>query len=113
MRLFSRSTPTVTQLSSTELAAKTASGEQVQLLDVRELSEWREGHISGSVHIPLGELAARYRELDPGKPLVAICRSGNRSQHAAEALQRAGFSDVANLSGGVVAWARAGHKLVR
>jgi rhodanese-related sulfurtransferase len=107
MRLFSRSAPAVPQMTVAQLAARTDAGERFQILDVREHSEWNEGHIPGSIHIPLGELAARASELDRDRPLVAVCRSGNRSQHAAVALQRAGFGDVANLGGGVTAWARA------
>lgn len=113
MRLFSRSTPAVAEMSASELATKTKAGENVQILDVRELSEWTEGHIPGSIHIPLGDLGARLQELDPQRPLVAVCRSGNRSMHAATALQRAGFTEVANLTGGVVAWGRARLPLER
>ena len=56
------------------------------LLDVREYEEWDAGHAPGAVHIPLGELGARYTELDRDQTLYVICRSGHRSAHAAHAL---------------------------
>ena len=77
------------------------------LLDVREDEEWDAGHVSGAVHIPLGELGARYTELGRGQPLFVICRSGNRSAHAARALAGAGW-DAANVSDGMIGWQAAG-----
>ena len=77
------------------------------LLDVREPEEWDAGHAPGAVHIPLGDLGARYTELDTGRPLYVICRSGNRSGHAAQALAGAGW-DVSNVSDGMIGWHAAG-----
>lgn len=74
------------------------------LLDVREPEEWREGHVPGAVHIPLGSLGARYRELDPAQEIVTVCRSGNRSTTALKILNKAGFTRVHNLDGGMIAW---------
>ena len=74
-------------------------------VDVREPSEWAEGHVGGAVHLPLGELdPARL----PDGPLVMVCRSGNRSGRAAAALLAAGRSDVTNMAGGMLAWQAAG-----
>ena len=61
------------------------------LLDVREPDEWAAGHVPGALHIPLGELNARYTEIDRAPALYVICRSGNRSDHAARALAGAGW----------------------
>jgi len=77
------------------------------LLDVREQGEWDAGHAPGAVHIPLGELGARYTELDGGRPLYVICRSGMRSDRAAHALAGAGW-DARNVSDGMIGWHRAG-----
>jgi rhodanese-related sulfurtransferase len=77
------------------------------LLDVREHEEWDAGHAPGAVHIPLGELGARYTELDAGRSLYVICRSGNRSGHAAQALAGAGW-DASNVSDGMMGWQAAG-----
>ena len=77
------------------------------LLDVREPEEWAAGHAPGAVHIPLGELGARYTELEQDRPLYVICRSGNRSGHAAQALAGVGW-DASNVSDGMVGWQAAG-----
>jgi rhodanese-related sulfurtransferase len=77
------------------------------LLDVREHGEWDAGHVPGAVHIPLGELGARYTELDRDRPLYVICRSGNRSAHAARALAGAGW-DARNVADGMIGWHAAG-----
>ena len=76
---------------------------EAEILDVRESSEWDLGHIEGVKWIPMGELPARWRELDPGKKLVCVCHSGGRSYYAASALRQAGI-DAANLAGGMLDW---------
>lgn len=102
-----RTRPAVTDITVDGLNARLRAGEPVQMLDVRESYEWAEGHIPGAIHIPLGQLQARMHELDRAQPVVAVCRSGNRSTWAAMALQQAGFADVANLEDGMLAWSRA------
>ncbi|HLY47329.1 MAG TPA: MBL fold metallo-hydrolase [Stellaceae bacterium] len=85
----------------------------VQILDVREVSEFTGplGHIRGAVLIPLGELAERTGELQPDRPIVAVCRAGGRSAQATNILQQAGFNDVANLTGGMLRWRAEGHPI--
>lgn len=85
----------------------------VQYVDVRELQEWQEARMPGSVHIPLGQLAHRVGELDPNRPVIAVCRSGRRSIDAGVILLSAGFSEVKSLAGGLIAWSQAGRPLVR
>ncbi|MDH4163639.1 MAG: rhodanese-like domain-containing protein [Nitrospirota bacterium] len=90
------------------------------LLDVRQPAEHQNGHIPGSVLIPLPELPNRMSELDKRRPVVAYCRSGNRSRSAASLLADAGMT-VFNMEGGMLAWngqsatgpAEAGLELVR
>jgi rhodanese-related sulfurtransferase len=83
----------------------------VQILDVREKPEWDAGRIEGSVHLPLSELmAGRLEALDPSRPVVAICRSGNRSEVASLMLRARGF-DAHNMEGGAEAWVAAGFAL--
>jgi glyoxylase-like metal-dependent hydrolase (beta-lactamase superfamily II)/rhodanese-related sulfurtransferase len=83
-------------------------GDRIVVLDVREPGEVASGAIEGSVHIPLGKLSVRVEELDRGKLLVVHCKGGYRSSIATSILRRAGFRDVANLTGGFDAWKTAG-----
>jgi sulfur dioxygenase len=87
------------------------SAAHIQIVDVREPDEYHGplGHIHGTRLIPLGALAARTGELARDRPVVAVCRSGARSAHASVLLQRAGFSDVANLAGGMLRWRAEGY----
>ncbi len=86
----------------------------LQLVDVREPSEFNGpiGRIAGSTLIPLGELAARAGEISKARPVVCVCRSGARSAQAVVILQKAGFTDVANLAGGMLRWRAEGHAIV-
>ena len=90
--------------SLAELIGRDAASAQV--VDVREASEYVDalGHIGGARLMPLAELAARSAELDRGRPVVAVCRSGTRSAQACVLLARAGFPQVANLAGGMLRW---------
>ena len=83
----------------------------LHLLDVREQDEWDAGHIEGAQHIPLGELGDRLAEVPKEHVVVAVCRSGSRSDRAAKGLRASGF-EAENLDGGVTAWNRAGLPLV-
>lgn len=82
--------------------------DQTAVLDVREPSEVLGGAIEGSARIPLGQLAARAGEVDRSKLLVVHCKGGYRSSIATSLLRRAGFRDIANLTGGFDAWKAAG-----
>ncbi len=101
-RLFKQSS--VEEVSVNEAKAKQQAGAVV--VDVREPHEWREGYIPGAKLIPLSSLASRARELDPTKEIIAVCRSGNRSKSAALILQRAGFTRVSSMAGGMISWLR-------
>ena len=78
---------------------------QPQLLDVREPWELERCRLDNVISIPLGQLPTRFNELDPERPLVCICHHGMRSMNAAAWLERNGFADIYNLTGGVAAWA--------
>lgn len=84
---------------------------EFHLLDVRQDDEWDAGHIDGAQHIPLGELSARLGELPKDRTIVAVCRSGARSEAAVRGLRRLGYQ-AENLEGGVSAWDRAKLPLV-
>ena len=80
--------------------------DKVRVVDVREPNEFSGplGHIRGAQLVPLGELGAKAAEIPRDKPVVAVCRAGSRSAHATAILLKAGFSDVANLPGGMLRW---------
>ena len=98
-------TPAIPQVMTQETDAG------VQIVDVREPAEWQDalGHIAGALLMPMAELATRHAELASDRPIVAVCRSGTRSAQACMLLQRAGFSSVANLAGGMLRWRAQGH----
>lgn len=77
------------------------------LLDVREPFEYRAGHAPGARLLPLADLPAGVRDLDPERRIVVVCRSGNRSASAVRFLRREGL-DAVNLSGGMIGWVNAG-----
>lgn len=82
--------------------------EDVQLVDCREPYEWEAGRVEGAIHIQLNAImAGAGSDLDHGKPIAVICRSGNRSELATMMLQARGF-DAHNVEGGMEAWAREG-----
>lgn len=88
-----------------QLAEKLASGEPVNLIDVREPEEWKAGHIAEARHIPLSEFLDRMDELEPDRdgPLVFICKAGVRSARVCEYLAQFGY-EVVNVEGGMAAW---------
>lgn len=98
-------------LAPVELQSLLASGERLQLVDVREHPEYAGGRIAGARLLPLGELERRAGELDRAAPVVCVCRSGKRSAQAAEKLAALGFTRVHQLDGGLVAWEQAGLPL--
>lgn len=75
------------------------------VLDVREPEEIQIARFPGALEIPMGEVPARIRELDPDRAIVVVCHHGMRSAHIAGYLVQQGFERVSNLSGGIDAWA--------
>ena len=88
-------------------AAKRLADDGALLLDVREESEYEQGHVPGSLHIPYEQLAQRLSEMPRGREIVVYCAAGVRSSLAASMLERAGF-DPLNLRGGFGSWQHAG-----
>jgi rhodanese-related sulfurtransferase len=79
-----------------------------QLVDVREHDEWAAGHVPGALHIPLGELGDRHPEIPQDGSVYVICRSGARSNQAAQALAGAGWQAF-NVADGMHGWHAAGR----
>jgi glyoxylase-like metal-dependent hydrolase (beta-lactamase superfamily II)/rhodanese-related sulfurtransferase len=96
----------IERLTVAELHAR---GDGVQILDVREASEWDAGHIPGSAHVPYHDLRERPDGLEASAPVAVICASGQRAAVGASLLQRHGFASVLHVvGGGVPLWARSG-----
>ena len=74
------------------------------LLDVREPWEVEIANLPGAVAIPMGRIVAESGRLDPDRSTVCVCHHGARSMQVAMFLERQGFSDVVNLTGGIHAW---------
>lgn len=98
----------IPQMTVQELKRKLDAGEDFLLLDVREHYEFQIANLNGQL-IPVGDLPNRVQELEKarqaGREIVVHCKSGGRSQKAAEFLQQQGFKDVSNVAGGILAWA--------
>ena len=98
----------MTQITPEQLHGwlKDASRDKPRLLDVREPWEFQICNLPDSVSMPMRTVPARYAELDREADTVVICHHGVRSYQVAAFLERAGFTRLYNLSGGVAAWAR-------
>jgi len=98
--------PSVPEIDAGELARLLEDPVPPLVLDVREPWEWEVGNLEdrGALLIPLGELSDRMDEVPRDRPIVAGCRVGGRSADAAELMREAGFVDVRNLRGGLLAW---------
>ena len=91
-----------------------ADRDGVQVLDVREESEWRSGRIPGSTHVPYHDIQDLPEGIDPERPVAAICASGQRSAVAASLVQRHGAREVLHVvNGGVGTWEQLGHPIER
>jgi rhodanese-related sulfurtransferase len=104
----------IEQVRPAELAAwvrsHAAGGASAVVLDVREPAELRTASIKPDgfdvVAIPMNEIPQRLPELDPDRPVACLCHHGARSQRVALFLAANGFAEVANIAGGIDAWAR-------
>ncbi|HET7463660.1 MAG TPA: molybdopterin-synthase adenylyltransferase MoeB [Longimicrobium sp.] len=94
-------------LSPAELNGLLAAGQPVTLVDVREPHEWDIVNLRelGAMLIPLAQVGARMAEIDPATRVVVHCKGGSRSAKAVGQLRAAGYGDVWNLDGGILAWA--------
>ena len=103
---------TVPQLTVAQLATQLASGETIAI-DVRGHAEWEAGHLPGVTNMPVGYLVDHLAEIPRGTPVAVHCQSGARGAIAASLLRARGFTNVANLAGGFVAWQAAGQPVSR
>lgn len=90
-------------MTAKEVQTKLEAGEQLNIVDVREVAEVKTGKIPGAVNIPLGLLEFRMNELEKNKPYIIVCQAGGRSAQATAFLDSYGY-DVTNMGGGMSAW---------
>jgi len=94
----------IREVSVEELKAARDRGETPLVLDVREDWEVQLASIPGVVHVPMNQVPARVGEFEKGRPIIVMCHAGGRSLRVAHFLTNQGFTDVANLTGGIQAW---------
>ena len=85
----------------------------IRLVDVRTDAEVARGVIPGAIHIPLHLIPVRMNEMDGNTPTVIYCQSGGRSGQACGFLAAKGWSNLANLQGGIIGWVASGNALVQ
>ena len=78
------------------------------IIDVREPNEYAQMRAQGAVLLPLGHLNSRVKDLPRDREILLMCRTGGRSQNATQFLAANSFENVTNVSGGIVAWHKAG-----
>ena len=93
----------IPQMTVQEFKQRLDAGEDVFVLDVREPCEYQIANIGGKL-IPQNDVPQRLAEIPRDREIVVQCRSGARSQKIAEFLKQSGYTTVANLAGGILAW---------
>ncbi len=90
----------------TDEAVRLINRQDAVVVDVREDREFEQGHIINAVHIPLGLMDARIKQLEKhkGKPIIVCCKQGQDSAQAGVTLHKHGFNPVYKLGGGISAW---------
>jgi adenylyltransferase/sulfurtransferase len=97
--------PAALEITATELGQRIGQGQDLQIIDVREMFEYDIARIPGTKLIPLAQVVTRMNEIDPSRETVMHCKGGVRSAKAIAALKQAGFPGrLINLKGGITAW---------
>jgi hydroxyacylglutathione hydrolase len=104
---------TVAQITVHDVAAWMSERPDLVVVDVREPSEWLDGHIDGAVHVPMTEVLGRVAEVPADRPKAVICAGGLRSSTVISALERAGIGGCFNVTGGMAAWLKAGYPVAQ
>ena len=94
------------EISVEELKARRDRGENPLVIDVREEWELQLARIPGVVHLPMKEVPARIGEFSRDTETIVMCHAGGRSMRVAQYLVDQGFTNVANLRGGIAAWSQ-------
>jgi len=96
----------IREISVEELKSRRDGGENLLVIDVREPWELQLASIPGVVHVPMNELPARLAEFSRDAETIVMCHAGGRSLRVAHFLVNQGYTNVANLSGGISAWSQ-------
>jgi rhodanese-related sulfurtransferase len=94
----------IREISALDLKTRRDRGENPLVIDVREDWELQLARIPDVVHVPMSQIPARLGEFQRDAEIIVMCHAGGRSMRVAQFLANQGFTDVANLSGGISAW---------
>jgi rhodanese-related sulfurtransferase len=96
---------------NTETTRQAWASQRAVLIDVREPFEYEEGHVPGIPLIPMGEVESRLDEIPDDRPVIFVCRSGNRSLQIATRLRELGYDQVYSQRGGILDWQASGFEV--
>lgn len=112
--MFDITEPNVPQITAEEVKKSLDAKEEVTLLDVRTVGEYSRGKIKGGVNLPVDEITHKIETVipDKSKKVFVYCLSGSRSIHAADAMIKLGYTNVFNLTSGLLAWRAKGYPVI-
>lgn len=102
-----------TTITAQALHARLQSKETPLVVDVREPSEFQDGHIEGAKLAPLGSVEKGVADIPRDREIVLVCRSGRRSGKAQELLAARGYTNLRNMEGGMLAWEKNAYPIVK
>ena len=103
----------IKQASVHEINEMFDNGDECQIIDVREFSEFNSERIANAELMPLSSFEKQAANIDHSKPVYIMCRSGNRAKQAAEKLVSKGFTDIHVIEGGMLAWSQAKLPIIK
>ncbi|EGV51798.1 rhodanese-like domain-containing protein [Candidatus Endoriftia persephonae] len=101
----------VQEIDASDLQTRLSNGEELQLLDIRSAGEVAQGMLPNSEHMAMHLIPIKINDIPKDKDVVLYCHSGARSHHACAYLAQQGFTNVINLRGGILGWARSGYEI--
>ena len=115
LKLVQEAKKRIKETTVEEVKARMERGEMLQLIDVREESEWARDHLPGAIHLGKGILERDIESTlpDPSAEVILYCGGGYRSALAADNLQKMGYTNVLSMDGGIRGWREKGYPLTR
>lgn len=98
----------VVSLSASDLLKRIEKGDKPLIVDVREPHEFAAGHIANAQLIPLGNVEQGFASIPKDQEIILVCRSGNRSEQAYQRLAALGYTNLTNMTGGMLSWEKIG-----